>query len=268
MSSTPTVAWISIAPVKSMALQALSAADVTMQGIPGDRRFAVLDASTHQLLNAKRLPRLLLVTPEIAPDGGHLALRFPDGTRVAAAVDRLEPATGIFFGRERAVRHLAGPFDAALSVFAGGAVRLVELAHPGAGVDRAELGAGVSIADVAALGELAAAAGRAEPLDPRRFRMTIGVEGVAAYAEDAWLDREVRIGEAVVRPTGNVGRCAVTTRHPDTGETDVDTLGCLAQTRGHIRGTEALPFGVWATVVAAGRVRLGDPITIGEESHR
>ncbi|MFN8624324.1 MAG: MOSC domain-containing protein, partial [Chloroflexota bacterium] len=130
----------------------------------------------------------------------------------------------------------------------------------GNGVDRADLGGSVSLATVASLAELAAVGGLDEPLDQRRFRMTIGIGGVRAWAEDAWLGHEVRVGGAVVRPEGNVGRCATTTQDPDTGTPDVDTLGLLSRLRGDVATTEPLPFGVWASVVTPGLVRLGDPV--------
>lgn len=262
MARTPTIAWISIAPVKSLAMQALAEADIGPHGIAGDRRFALLDATTRRMVNAKRVGRLIVVRPTVAADGRHLALAFPDGTHVAADVEHTATGSGIFYGLERAVHHLAGPFDEAISAFAGTALRLVELADPGNGVDRADLGGTISLADTASLQELAAVGGREEPLDQRRFRMTLGIDGVAPYAEDAWLGRDVGVGTAVVRPGGNVGRCATTTRDPDTAEPDFDTLRCLADTRGDMETTEPLPLGVWATVVAPGFVRLGDPVTV------
>ena len=90
--------------------------------------------------------------------------------------------------------------------------------------------------------------------------MTFTVDGVEAHAEDGWLRRPVRIGEAVVRPGGNIGRCAVTTQDPDTGIRSLDTLKLLAETRGHLPTTEPLPFGVWAEVLVPGRVRTGDAV--------
>jgi uncharacterized protein YcbX len=64
-----------------------------------------------------------------------------------------------------------------------------------------------------------------------------------------------------VRPVDYVGRCAVTTQDPDTGVPDFPTLHVLQRLRGHISSTdEDLPCGVWAEVVSAGAVRLGDPI--------
>jgi uncharacterized protein YcbX len=92
--------------------------------------------------------------------------------------------------------------------------------------------------------------------------MTIGVDGVAPWTEDGWLGRSVRVGGAVVRPVGNVGRCAVTTHDPDTGRPDMDTLRLLHERRGELPTTEPLPMGIWGTVVQPGDVRLGDPVVV------
>jgi uncharacterized protein YcbX len=68
----------------------------------------------------------------------------------------------------------------------------------------------------------------------------------------------VRFGEAVLRPLGHVGRCAVTTQNPDTGLPDLDTLRTI---RGYREdGTEPIPFGVYGAVLESGLVRLGDPV--------
>ena len=72
----------------------------------------------------------------------------------------------------------------------------------------------------------------------------------------------MRLGEAVVVPRGNVGRCAVTTQNPETGAPDLDTLGALAAYRRDVGATEPLPFGVHMAVTQPGRVRLGDPVEV------
>ena len=102
-----------------------------------------------------------------------------------------------------------------------------------------------------------AAVGR--PVDGRRFRMTFEIDGVEPHAEDAWIGSSVRIGSAAIGVTGDVGRCLVTSHDPDTGVTDLDTLGTLAHYRrdGH---TEPLPFGVYCRVTAPGRVSVGDAV--------
>jgi uncharacterized protein YcbX len=90
--------------------------------------------------------------------------------------------------------------------------------------------------------------------------MTFGIDAVPAHAEDGWFGRDVRVGAALVRPVGNVGRCAVTTHDPDTGIASFDTLRILQATRGDLPTTEPLPFGVWADVIEPGDVSVGDPI--------
>lgn len=93
--------------------------------------------------------------------------------------------------------------------------------------------------------------------------MGLGIEGTEPFAEDAWLGREVRVGDAVVRPIDLVGRCAVTTQDPDTGIPDFPTLKVLERLRGHISSPdESLPCGVWAEVLVPGEVRLGDPVAL------
>jgi len=92
--------------------------------------------------------------------------------------------------------------------------------------------------------------------------MLFGVAGVAAHAEDTWLGIRVHIGSAVVVPGGNIGRCAVTTLDPRTGVSDLDTLAALAKYRRDEVTSEALPFGVWARVVQAGLVRVGDAVQV------
>jgi uncharacterized protein YcbX len=103
-------------------------------------------------------------------------------------------------------------------------------------------------------------AGETQAVDPRRFRMTFGVEGVAAHEEDSWIGREVHVGEALLRVLGNVGRCAATTRQPETGVVDFRTLHHLQRYRGDVDTTEPLPFGVHASVLQPGRVHVGDTV--------
>ena len=117
----------------------------------------------------------------------------------------------------------------------------------------------VSMVSEASISDLARAGG-VERLDGRRFRMLFEVGGVEAYAEEAWLGRDVRIGEAVVRPSGNVGRCVVTTCDPDTALRDFDTLKVLATHRKGVETNEPLPLGVVGKVISPGRVRIGDPV--------
>jgi MOSC domain-containing protein len=167
--------------------------------------------------------------------------------------------TTSFYGRPVTGRVVIGPLSEALSTVAGADLRLVEAERSGDGLDRGDTGA-VTLLGTGSLGRLAREAG-VEVVDQRRFRMLVGVEGVEPHAEDAWIGRQVTVGAAVVQPTGNVGRCAVTTLSPETGIADLPTLKVLTGYRGVIETTEPLPFGIAARVVRPGRVSVGDAVT-------
>jgi hypothetical protein len=94
--------------------------------------------------------------------------------------------------------------------------------------------------------------------------MLIGIAGATAHEEDGWIGKRVRVGNAVVIPAGNVGRCVTTTLDPDTGRPTLDTLAVLAQYRRDLTTTEPLAFGIWARVERAGSIGLGDDIVVEE----
>jgi hypothetical protein len=122
--------------------------------------------------------------------------------------------------------------------------------------------AGATLVSTGSLAALGAAAGQAHAVDERRFRMTIGIDGVEPHAEDGWLGARVHVGGAVVVARENVGRCAVTTLDPDTGVRDLDTLGTIPAYRGVVPTREPLPFGIWCQVVEPGPVAVGDPVEV------
>lgn len=259
MSSPGRVARISIAPVKALALIHPHEVEVTPRGVAGDRRYAIFDAEG-RLANGKRFGPLVRIRPEVGDDPETLVLHLPDGRTVGGRVDLGAHVDAVFYGAERSARVVLGEYGDALSEAAGQPLTLVRMTAEGDGLDRADEGGTVSVQSAAALRAMAEAAGLAEPVDGRRFRMTFTVDGVVAHAEDGWMRRPVRVGEAVIRPGGHIGRCAVTTQDPDTGRRSLDTLRLIAETRGHLLATEPLPFGVWAEVLVPGRVRIGDPV--------
>ena len=254
------VAWISIAPVKGLAVTQLEEVLLEPFGVRENRRFHLI-GEDGRLLNGKQLGPIVRVTADWDEATGTLELRFPDGSVVAGEVELGKPVTTGFYGRREVEgRLVVGPWAEALSSFVGQPLRLVQPAEPGWGVDRGR--GAVSLLSTASLEALRAAAGVDGPVDPRRFRMLFGVEGVDAHEEDTWLGRRVRVGEATVIPRGNVGRCLVTSRDPETGVRTLPTLDVIAEYRAGVETTEPLPFGVWGEVAEPGRVRLGDAIAL------
>ncbi len=234
-----------VAPVKAMALVGVPEVRVGEKGVAENRRFHVID-ERDRMVNGKVAGPLVRVRPDYDAAADRLALAFPDGTVIEEAIRLGEESGSQFFGRPLAVRPVLGGFSEALSEFAGRPLRLVR-AERGA-VDRGRSGA-VSLVSTAAC----------DGFDPRRFRMLFGIGGIAAHAEDDWVGYRVRIGEAVVRPLSETGRCLITSQDPDTGIPDFDMLEWIRTNRPE--GTaEPLPFGVHGKVVAPGTVRVGDPV--------
>ena len=254
----PRVVRISVAPVKALGL--VHPDEVTLEegGVVGDRRFWLLDEQG-VLFNAKREGALLAVRPEWDEAAGKLALTFPDGRRVEDVVALGEPVDAQMYRVPRPSRQVIGPWQEALSEYAGRPLSLL-WADEGA-VDRTPEGGCVSLISRASLDRLREELGAREPVDGRRFRMLFEIDGVGPHEEDEWIGGEVRIGEASVVFNGDIGRCIVTSRDPDTGVADLPTLAALVGYRSEGR-TEPLPCGLYGAVATPGRVRVGDPVSV------
>jgi MOSC domain-containing protein len=251
------VAWISRCPVKGLAITQLGECDLTEAGVAGDRQFFLVDEND-RLVNSKGLGVLQQIVPSYDDEAGVLTLAFPDGTEFSQHLSFDGSLAAGFWSRTVDVRLVNGPWSEAISDFAGRGLRLVRA--PGPAPDRMRSGA-ATLLGTASLRAIARILG-VDNVDGRRFRMNFGLEGLREHEEDEWLGCRVRLGQAVVIPIGNVGRCAVTTQNPDTGTPDLDTLKALAAYREGTETTEPLPFGVHAAVAQAGRVRVGDAVEL------
>ena len=253
------VARISVAPVKALHVVNPDEVELTHAGVSGDRRFWLVDR-TRRLVNGKGHPELMRVRPEWDEASRRLALAFPDGSVVEGEVEPGEPFEAELYRTPHPSRLVPGPWQEALSEYVGEPVTL--LWSEGGAQDRgSDRGGWASLISRGSLERLRAEAGVEKPLDGRRFRMLFEIDGVEPNEEDEWLGRRVEIGEAVIAPVGDVGRCVVTTCDPDTAVSDLDTLKLLAGYRPE-GVTEPLPFGVYCDVAVPGRVRVGDPVRV------
>ncbi len=248
-----TVSLLSISPVKGLALAHPDEVDVTPTGVAENRRFFLRDERGKHWNGLADGP-LFAVRAETDAAGERLRLEFPDGEVIDGPVELGEPVVTPWFGRSVRGRYVEGRANDAFSSLLGAPVRLVRTDTPGAAVDDAP----VSILSDASLAELARRSQR-EEVDGRRFRMLVHVAGTAPHEEDEWIGRSVRIGAAVVRVTSFDSRCRMTTRNPDTGVRDFDTLKAIKSYRG-VRDGKGIDFGVYAVVEAPGRVRVGDSV--------
>jgi uncharacterized protein len=254
------VVGLSLTPVKGLRIARRERVRLERDGIPGDRRFYLLD-DRGRMVNGKHHGALNEISAELDESGQLLTLGFPSGRSVAGPVSEGAELQASYRSDPRPVRLIDGPFAAAVSEHVGEPLRLVVPADASPAVDRGELGA-VTLMAIESLRSLAALAG--VELDPRRFRMSVEIDGAGAFAEDAWLGREIHIGGATIRPRGHVGRCIVTSRDPETGVVDVPTLDVLRELRADAATTEPLAIGVWGEVLVAGEVRVGDAVWLGD----
>jgi uncharacterized protein YcbX len=257
------VSRISVSPVKGLALNHPDEVLLEHTGVRGNRRFHIVDAEGRRF-NQLRKGGLVQIAQEY--DGERLTLHFPDGTSADGSVSLGAELTTDFYGRPVEGHVVEGPWSEALSRWAGRPLRLVQSA-PGAAVDRSR--GHVSMVSGASLEDLGRHGGHEGPVDGRRFRMLFELDGCAPHEEDGWIKRHVRIGQALVRLRGDVGRCAITTQNPDTGVPDFDTLRTIAAYRpetANEAGKKHWPFGVYGEVIEPGKVALGDSVEVVELS--
>jgi uncharacterized protein len=260
------VTALGITAVKGTRLKSVDQIRLDRDGVRENRRFYLIDARD-RLVNGKVVGELTAVVADYTDSTRRLTLTLPDGSVFEDEIRLGEQVATRFYSGQVVGRLVRGPLSERLSEFAGQPIRLVEAPDVGGAVDRRGRGGHVSLmsrASLARLGEV----GDAPDVDGRRFRMLIEVDGVPAHAEDDWVDRTVSIGEAVVTFRGHVGRCLITSRDPDTGEIDLPTLDMLRSYRGDLGTTEPLAFGIYGHALVPGTIRLGDPVTPGDEVRR
>jgi uncharacterized protein len=257
-----TVVRLSVTPVKSTALRHPDQITLEPFGVAENRRFYLAEEDG-RLLSSRWYERTIPIRSDYDLDGDCLSLAFPDGAIVEGATGTLGRTIQTdFWGRPASGRVVEGPWNEALSAQVGHPVVLVAPDHPGDANDSGP----VSLFSSASADELGRQAGR-PGVDARRFRMLVEVDGCEPHEEDTWVGRPVRVGDAVIRVERPVARCRITTLHPDSGVKDFDTLRAIVAYRGVDR-EDGINFGVYASVVLPGAIRVGDhvdPMPAGTE---
>lgn len=254
------VVALALTPVKGLRVVEREEVLLDPAGVREDRRFYLVD-ERGRMVNGKRVGELHAVVADYDHVARTLALTFPDGTVVDGPVRLGAQVETGFFSQPRLACVLEGPWAQALSLYTGEGLRLVEPVDAVGAIDRGAVGAAslVSRASLARLAEEADA-----PIDARRFRMLIEVDGLDPNAEDGWVGATVQIGAAIVRFHGHVGRCLTTSRDPDSGEIDLPTLDLLGSYRRAAETSEPLALGIYGEVTEPGIVRIGDPVIVGQ----
>ena len=251
----PHAVRFSIAPVRSLGLEHPESIDLTERGVAEDRRFFLAD-DTNRLVDKLIVPELSRISTHTDPDATFLRMTFPDGNVVEDEVRLADPIETPIHGRTGVGHVVDGPWAAPLSAFAGRPITLVRCDRPGG----TRTGNPVSVIGDGSLTELARHANTG-PVDARRFRMLIELEGADAHEEDTWIGARIALGGAELLITKPDARCAMTTQNPDTGARDLDTLRTIISYRGLREGKHA-DFGVLGDVTMPGTIRLGDEVTL------
>ncbi len=257
-SAVATVTALQVTAVKGFQVRQRSEVLITAEGIPGDRCFAVIDEHD-AVLTVGGTSAFLPYWSSFDVDEGRLAIGRGDEVVLADEVVTSASLRIHYFGDRYGIGHVvAGPWADFLSDVAGQAVRLVRTSGPLGGYDVHTVTL-VAEASVRALGEDADGG----PLDGRRFRMTVGLEGLPAFGEDALSGATLALGSrgCSLSIGGPVKRCAAVQRHPEGSLVRLNTLKRIHDVRG--TGTSelgrGLNLGVYGEVVSPGPVCVGDP---------
>jgi uncharacterized protein YcbX len=263
-------------PVKSMRGERLSAVDIGAHGVTGDRAYALREANG-RIVTAKKWANMLEfgahydappVPGALAPlritlsDGRTIQAQAPDASAMLSAV----LGRPVVLERAQSEQPSHAEIDPA-TVFGDVPVEQVLPERTAATMpDSFALPPGtffdsgsIHVLASGTLAHLRTLIGADVQLDPRRFRPNILVEttpGIEGFLEDDWLEGTLEVGESVrivqMRPTL---RCVMTTHQQADLVRDLRILRTAAQHHhDHI--------GVWASIGAAGTVRVGDPVVL------
>lgn len=219
-------------PVKSMAAEPLTSAQLSWAGVAGDRKWAFVRPGAekngfpwHTIREYPLMCRYAarLTDPE-HPDKSDVDVQTPTGDTFRVHDPALAAELGVDI---RVMRLDRGTFDA----------MPVSL---------------ITMPSVSALCTLAQV-----PSNQLRFRPNLVITPTSdrPYAEDEWLGSVLHIGDAEVRVDGRDTRCIVVNVDPDSGRPDSQLLKLIGQQRQACAG-------VYGTIVRPGLVRIDDPVRI------
>jgi uncharacterized protein len=268
MAELGTVSAIRRYPVKSMLGEDLKQAAVTASGLEGDRIVAVIDQQTGMVATAKhpRLWRGLLAFAAEWNDGSP-RITLPNGTSIAAddnTAGRVLTALlhrDVRLSRERPVGAMVerpAPED----VIANGDDADVpyQTLEIGAGTP------GATFVDFAPVHLITSATLDRAGAEMIRYRPNLVLDnpGGVPFAENAWADREVAIGQVVLRVIIPTPRCAVPTLAHGTLPRRIDAVRTLLEhNRIAVPGHGTHPcLGAYAQVLRGGTVAIGDHATL------
>ncbi len=243
-------------PVKGLSPQALERTRSVGQTVPADRLYAIENGPCgfdpqapayfpkQRFLMLMRNDRLTALRTEFEEDSHTLIIRSENREAARGDLRTKEGRLAIeAFFRRFMPKELHGPPK----------VLFGKSGHSFSDVARKV----VSIINLASVAEVESAAGA--PVNPLRFRGNLYVAGWPAWHEFNLVARLLTIGETTrLRVVKRIQRCAATEVDPDTGIRDLPIPRTLIENFDHA------DCGVYAEVVTAGDIAIGDGITSAE----
>ena len=273
-------------PVKSMGGHQLDEALLSINGIPGDRSWALKDEELASIKGGKRHPALMSMSaefeqePDESNNSPHAQIRLPDGSIICTRDDDAEEKLSQALGTKVTLwpilpkeqldhyrRSAPDPnVDAQLNlreIFArtpdeplpdlrGFPRELFEYeSPPGTYFDAFPLLL-ISKASLQSLGDHS----DQSKFDVRRFRPNVLLEtDKAGYPEEEWAGKSGRIGTAKLKFEMACPRCIMTTHGFDDLPKDPRVMRTLVQAN---NGN----LGIYASVVEAGTIAVGDSLIL------
>lgn len=251
-------------PVKGLTPQACDRAALEAgHGIPGDRAFALMyDTSTDNAVLVPWMKKQNFAMQCDWPGLAALDCHYEPSTETLTVkrkeVELLVAQTNALDGRQRIGAFFTGYLAAIYPSQSAKHPKRSPLRLVGDGTgttrypDREPVH--LSLVSQATLDQISEVAGR--PVDVRRFRPNIVLEGTPAWSEFNWVGHQMQIGTALLEITAPINRCLNIDVNPDTGERDIPLFSLLQKQFEH-RQT-----GVLAKVTISGTATVGDIIEI------
>lgn len=237
-------------PVKGLSPEPLDAIVLEPgRPVPGDRRFALLGGSApFDTLKPEWLPKSAFLTLATRPRLGELTTRWI-GVANTLTVERKGRQVARGDLTSAIGRAMLEEFFGAFLKEGGATPRIVEAQDFAFTDTRQPL---IHIITAASLRDLERVAG--QPMDPRRFRANVVIDGGTAWMEDGWIGQTLTMGGTRLEVIEATTRCAAPNVNPDTGQTDLSLGRLLAG------GLGRTSFGVYARVIEGGAVAVGDVV--------
>lgn len=252
-TSNAAIAGLYRYPVKGLTPEPLQTVQLaTGQTLPGDRRYAIENGPTGfdpaapawlpktQYLMLMRNERLAALRSRFEEATNLLTISKDDATVAQGDLGTAE-------GRATIEHYFAQSFDSELrgppKLLSGGGHSFSDVAKKVVSI--------INLQSVAAIEDMVGAA-----VHPLRFRANLYCRGWPAWHEAGLLDRTLVIGNARLKVVKRITRCAATNVDPDTAARDLDIPATLMRNLGHNE------CGIYAEVIAPGRIGVGDAIEL------